>query len=221
MPSITLSKYECSRDLLPDVCAVCGAPATTRKSRTFSWHPSWVWILILVNLLVVLIVALVLTKRMTVRLPVCDQHEGYWRRRTLFYTLPTVFILLLGAGAFTYVVSRPPGPADDLNGWLCGGSIGLLFVWVVVAAIVQASGIRSTEITDRTMTLAGLHPDFVAAVREDRARDRDDARYRRTRYGDERDDFDDEWEGPPPRRRARDDWDEEEDDYDRRPRRRD
>jgi hypothetical protein len=221
MASITLSRYECSRGLLPEVCAVCGDPATTRRDRNFSWHPSWVWILILVNLLVVLIVALLLTRRMSVRLPVCDQHEGYWRRRTLFYTVPTVFVLLVMAGAFAYMVSRPPGGNDSLVGWLCLGSIGLLFVWVVVAAVVQANGIRATEITDRTMTLAGLHEEFVAAVREDRARDRDDRRYRRLRYGDQRDDYDDEWEdSPPPPRRSRDDWDDDED-YDRRPRRRD
>jgi hypothetical protein len=181
-----------------------------------------VWILILINLIVVLIVALILTKRMSVRLPVCDRHEGYWRRRTLFYTLPTVAILLLAAGAFAYAVSRPPGVQDDLTGWLCGGSLVVLVLWVIVAAIVQAAGIRATEITDRTMTLAGLDAEFVAAVREDRARDEDEGRYRRRRYGDERDDFDDEWEGPPPRRRPRDDWDDDEDDYDRRrPRRRD
>jgi hypothetical protein len=219
MPSITLSKYECSRSLLPDVCVVCGAPATTRKARNFSWHPGWVWVLILINLIVVLIVALILTKRMSVRLPVCDQHEGYWRRRTWFYTLPTLAILLLGIGALVYLWSQPPGVKDELTGWLCGGSLVLLVAWIVVAAIVQATGIRATEITDRTMTLAGLHEEFVGAVREDRARARDDERHRRSRYGDERDDYDDEYEDLPPGRRPRDDWDDDE--YDPRPRRRD
>jgi hypothetical protein len=177
-----------------------------------------VWVLILVNLIVLVIVALILTKRMSARLPVCDQHEGYWRRRSFLFAIPTLMILTLGFAAIGYMATQPPQVQDDIGGWLCLGSIFALIAWVVVIGIVQANGVRATHITERTMTLAGLHRDFVDAVREDRAGDRDDDRYRRARYGDERDDYDDEFDEFPPRRRPRDDWDDE-DDYDRRARR--
>jgi len=42
---------------MPDVCMRCGAPAEVRKQKTFSWHPGWLYVLLLVNVLVFAIVA--------------------------------------------------------------------------------------------------------------------------------------------------------------------
>src|SRR4051794_18354114 len=40
MPTVTLSRYECSADLVPAVCAVCGEPGAERLAHTFSWRPA-------------------------------------------------------------------------------------------------------------------------------------------------------------------------------------
>src|SRR6266851_3941179 len=109
MPSVKLSDYECERDMLPPVCMFCGNPATTRVRRNFSWHPGWVYILILVNLLITLVVALILTKKMTVRVPVCDEHEGYWRRRFAPLLGSFVLISITCIAGFAYMTSLPPG----------------------------------------------------------------------------------------------------------------
>src|SRR5262245_25380147 len=215
MPRVRLSKYECSRDLLPPVCAFCGAPAAGVRERKFSWHPSWVWVLIFVHVLVALIVALILTRRMVVRVPVCEQHSGYWSRRMGILTGSFLVLAALALAGVIYVQSEPPRQQDDLIGWLCGGGFIVFFCWVIFAAIYSTRGVRPAEITDRFIRLAGVHEDFVAALEADRDRDADE-RDRRVRFGDVRDDYDDEPEFPPPRGRDRDDYD----DYDERPRRR-
>src|SRR5262249_9663675 len=69
MATVRLERDEVDNDSLPDVCMVCGAEATLRKRKSFSWHPPWVILLILISLWPYIIVALILTKRMTVRAP--------------------------------------------------------------------------------------------------------------------------------------------------------
>jgi hypothetical protein len=223
MPTVKLSEYECRRGLLPGVCMFCGAPATTRVERRFSWHPSWVYLLILINLLVTLIVALILTKKMTVRVPVCDEHEGFWRRRMLILVLTFLLVAACCTAALVYLAYLPPAVNDELTPWLCGGGVILFFAWLIVAAIYSSAGVRPTEITESFISLSKVHEDFVDALRDERARDREEGDRRRNRYGDERDDYDDlPDDDPPPRsRRSRDhDYDDYDDYDDDRPRRR-
>jgi len=217
MATVKLSKFECSRGLLPNVCAVCGAPADTRKHKTFAWYTPLAYLGLLGGLLPFVIIALVLTKRMSVGVPFCHQHQGHWGKRNALVLLCLLAVLLVGVGAMVYTSGQPPGAKDNLSPVLCIGSFVLLVAWLILSIVVQLTSIRTTEITDRTITLTRIHADFVAALEEDREKDRDD-RDRRGRYGDIRDDYDDEYERPPPRRRARDD--DHDDDYDDRPRRR-
>src|SRR5262245_27784101 len=211
MPRVRLSKYECTHDLLPPVCAFCGAPAAGVRERKFSWHPSWVWVLIFVHVLVALIVALILTRRMVVRVPVCDEHSGDWSRRTGILAGSFLVVAAFETAALIYLNNEPPAQQDELAGWLCGGGFVLFFAWVIFAAIFSTRGVRPVEITDRFIRLAGVHEDFVTALEADRVGGADE-RDRRVRYGDVRDDYDDEPELPPPRSRDRGDYD----DYDER-----
>ena len=71
MATVRLYRDETEDFDLPAVCMKCGAPATTWKSKTFSWHPPWVYVLILIGLLPFAIVAMVLTKRRTILAPLC------------------------------------------------------------------------------------------------------------------------------------------------------
>jgi hypothetical protein len=173
MPSATLSRYECKNDRLPAVCVVCGASATDRKARTFSW----------------------LARVVVVRLPVCDWHRGYWRRRALIVSVPAVLVFLFGAAVVNYVLRPHHDPANHPAAWLCPAALIVALIWLILGAIVQMTGIRPTKITDRDVTLAGLHERFVFALREERTGDTDDERFRRLRFGDERDDFEDDARG--------------------------
>jgi hypothetical protein len=187
MPTIKLSETECRKNLLPDLCMFCGEPSSERKHKNFAWHPSWVWILILVSALIAVILALVLTKRMTVRVPVCERHRGYWMRRGLVLGLSFTAIAAVSIGVLIFMGQQGPGN-DDLTGWLCGGSVVLFFIWLIVAAVYSSNGVRPTEITDRYIKLAGVHQDFVNAIEDDRDRDREEEQeYRRKRRAERED----------------------------------
>lgn len=76
MAKVRLRRYEIEEYDLPPVRAKCGARAVARPEKTFSWHPGWVTVLILVGLMPYVLVALILTKRMTVPLPLCQRHRN-------------------------------------------------------------------------------------------------------------------------------------------------
>jgi hypothetical protein len=96
MAEIRLRDSETELDRLPQMCMVCGQPAVTHIRKKFAWHPPWVIILILINLIVYAVVALIMTKRMTVDVPVCDKHRGYWWKRMLLMLLPLPIIIGVG-----------------------------------------------------------------------------------------------------------------------------
>src|SRR4051794_11030028 len=169
MATVKLSKYECRRGLLPQVCMVCGAPADERKSKTFAWHTPLAYLGLLAGLVPFIIIALVLTKRMEVGVPLCAAHRGHWWKRTLFVLGSFFALAAVGIGVFAYQTNQ--GPGND-SSWLCLAWVGLLLVWLIAAAIIQSSAIRATEITDDTIKLTKVHPEFAAALREERAHDR-------------------------------------------------
>ena len=216
MPNVTLSKYECTRGVLPRVCMRCGAPADETTTKTFAWFHPLIYLTLIAGLLPFLIIALVLTKRMTVEAPFCHEHRGHWFRRALLVTGTLMVVLVLGIGSIVYMTSQPVGQRDEITTYFCVAAGVLLFAWLVLSMIVSLTAIRVTEITDRTITLAGVDAQFIAALEEDRELERDDDRDRRRRYDDVRDDYDDELE-PPERRRRPHDYDDWDDD---RPRRR-
>src|SRR5215510_6794336 len=83
-----------SRDAaLPPCCIKCGRPADVKLlRRRFSWHPSWVYIFVLIGLLIYVILAAALSKRTALQLPLCSAHfEKYKTLRIL------AAVLLLGA----------------------------------------------------------------------------------------------------------------------------
>jgi len=215
MPSVTLSKYECTRGVLPRICMWCGEPADEIKTKSFGWFHPLIYLTLFIGFLPFVIIALVLTKRMTVDAPFCHEHRGHWARRNLLVSGTLMMVLALGIGSIVYMSSQPVGQRDEITAFFCVAAAVLLFAWLVLSMYVSLTAIRVTEITDRTMTLAGVNEQFIAALEEDRDRDRADGRDRRRRYDDVRDDFDDEFEPPDRRPRRRyDDWDDD------RPRRR-
>jgi hypothetical protein len=171
MAQLRLGRYEAEEGELPSVCMRCGAPATATKSKQFSWHPQWVLVLILAGLLPWAIVALILTKRMRVRVPLCQKHKNHWLWRgwVIYGGLAAIFVLGIGLAILTaQLEGAAHGRGSDLGGFLCMGGWGVALAWLITAAIVQATGIRPTEITDRSITLNKVSPVFVEAVRKER-----------------------------------------------------
>ncbi len=193
MAEIRLGRYEIEHYDPPPVCIRCGAPSVVCKDHRFNWYPLWAFLVLGV------IGAAMFTKRMTVPVPLCDRHKWHWGGRTAIVLLGLLaFIGLFIGGA---VLANED---DDLAPYIFF-PIGLLFLaWIVSAVVLAATTIRPREITDKSITLTGVSPDFIDALNEARRGERGE----------------DEENDDRPRRRRRRDEEDEEDEDDRRSRRR-
>ena len=146
--------------------ACAAAPRRPRRAvKQFSWNPPWVFILLFAGLLPLLIVAMITTKKMRMHAPFCDEHKGHWSSRTKWSWLG--FGLVFLAGVATIMVSASGLDSNNtLFGLACAGTIGLGVVWLIAAAILGNTGIRPTEITDRSITLTNVSPEFVRAMED-------------------------------------------------------
>lgn len=163
MAVLRLSRSEVETGQLPSLCMRCGAPATGHDTKKFSWHPQWVYALILAGLLPLLIVALIMTKRMNVRAPFCDAHRSHWswRSRTLIFSF--IGLAILGVCGFVLAVENK-NSANPLSGALCVGCVLLGLAWVILAICLQSTSIEPREITDASITLDRVALGFCDAV---------------------------------------------------------
>jgi hypothetical protein len=166
MADLRLESFKGGMSELPDVCMVCGAPATLRKRKKFSWFPPWIWILLFCSWLPFLIVALVLTKRRTIDVPLCEEHKNHWLWRQLLVYGSLFGVILVGVVAGIAMNENEKGGDVPLSDFLCGGTVILLIVWVILAVVVQVTSIRVKEITDRNIKLSGVAPEFVEAYEQ-------------------------------------------------------
>jgi hypothetical protein len=148
---------------LPPVCICCGAEATVFKAKKFSWQPGWVALLLLVGLLPYIIVAIILTKRMTVQAPLCEQHRNHWGGRSALLLLTFLGLIVLAIGGAVVL------PEHGQKGMvLVIGCVTGLIAWVILAVIVQNGTVRPSEITDNSITLQSVAPEFRDAMQEPR-----------------------------------------------------
>lgn len=119
-----------SGSVLPAKCVKCGAPSETHLTKTFHWHSSWVYLLILLGLIFYVIVALAVQRKARIEVPFCQAHR-YWRTRMNI------------AGAVLLVGSVPASillAALDVNGGVVALIAGLIaFSGLIVLAIVGSS----------------------------------------------------------------------------------
>lgn len=168
MAEVRLGRYQAEQQQLPGICMCCGAPAATYQQKEFSWFPSWITFLILAGFVPYLIVSNILAKRIAIAAPLCNRHVSYWKRRFLITRIGMLAVVLLGivlvAGLLTYNALAhhrdSPLHIPFLIGWLV-----LFLAWPVVIIVMDARTIRPLEITDRSITLTGVAPEFAAAAR--------------------------------------------------------
>jgi hypothetical protein len=196
MSRLRLGLYELREYELPDVCMKCGRKAVARPSKTFAWSPPWIIVLIFAGLLPYVLVAMILTKRVTMTTPFCERHRNYWLTRALITWGGFLALIVIGVGGFVLLsVFKEEG--NNVGGFFCFGLIVVGLVWLITVAVLQQSGIGPKEITDRSITLVGVSPDFVDALREEQRDDEDEDDRRRRRDEDE--------EGRPRKKRRTDD----------------
>jgi hypothetical protein len=181
---------------LPGVCMVCGNDATGTKSKTMSWCPPWVGVLILAGVLPYAIVALVLTKRATIQAPFCDRHQGHWFNRNAIMWGSFFLLGLICIGSFILMAALSHGPQKQedsaILGIVCFGGILLFLAWLITVIICQHTAIRPKEITDTHITLTNVSGGFADAVEDAKAEYRAKRRRRSERWDEEEEEMEDD-----------------------------
>lgn len=174
MATVRLESYDGEVRDLPELCMKCGAPPSVRKSKNFSWYPSWVGVLLLAGLIPYVIVAAILTKKCRVEVPLCDRHKNHWLMRQLLVLLSLLGLLVLGVGTaiLAGVMSDKGSGNEFFSGMACFGWFILMIFWIVLACNVQFTTIRPSEITETFIRLTSVSKDFAQACDEEMPRSR-------------------------------------------------
>jgi hypothetical protein len=167
---------------LPAVCMRCGRPATVFKEKRFTWFPQWIGLTLGVPPLFLLLL-LLLRQRLTVTVPFCERHQNHWRSRARF-ALGGAAVLAgtAAAGAALLLALDHYGQADDLVGPFVLVLLVLIAAWLIPVAVLYSNVIRPVDMTDRSVSFAGVSRGFVDAMYDAREED------------DEDEDDEDDWE---------------------------
>ena len=144
---------------LPHVCVRCGHPSDGFVEKKFAWWPTWAYFLSP-------IVAMFMTKRMSVKLPVCNRHRNPWLASQLFAGAMIVY-LIVGpiAAIFASVMAEKelghgnPVSIGILTGWLVG-----MFVFMGLLVLMRRRTILPSRITPSEITLWGVCRNFADRV---------------------------------------------------------
>lgn len=190
MAKLILSDRECDNDELPRICMKCGEPSQHYKSRNMKWSPPWVmWVGLgaflfigVLGLLVFYAVSASSRKTMRMTTTFCDEHKNYWWHLKLYGSLlPALGLIALIAGGITAaVLAAQPRFANQEEFTLAAGVSGVVifFIMLVIGVIFNKKAIKATEITEYDITLIHIHPEYVYAVKEQRAERRERRRER-------------------------------------------
>jgi hypothetical protein len=196
MPHVIVTEYEITHDLLPPVCVKCGGPATERfkrKIRLIDEPGRWRGFYMLAFVVGIfffppLVIFVVRRARsLPLRIPYCGPDLARFRRQeriALIVLIPVWALISLSIDAFllSSMIFQP--------GATCG-AVAVVAVWLLLFDIFSGWRARRKAKKPTTVRMPGVHANFVAALLEDRARDRVDNPARRGGFGDIRDDFDD------------------------------
>ena len=165
-------------DRLPNVCIVCGGEGPTRIRKKFVVAPQWAGIVGVVaflfgNLLGLIIYIIVIEnvkKRISARLPVCNRHRGYFRKRAIWKAFLTSLIFIIPVAvvvALGVVVDDPDKPTVLILSGIVSFVSALIPIAIIVS-IIHNSGICAKDLDDRVLTLSGVHENFASALHEPR-----------------------------------------------------
>ncbi|MBO0697292.1 MAG: hypothetical protein J2P46_02755 [Zavarzinella sp.] len=200
MARISVTAYEWEHDLLPDVCAKCGAPAAERPvriARMLDDKRFWVVCLFLFGLFffppLVVLVIFKLSKATPVRVPVCADHRNdwVWRDWAMRWALVPVWITVV-TGVEAYGVWVQAVEGRNASAFFCVGMSAVAAAIAIEKLVILRGAVRVEQPRKDEVRLSGVHEEFAAAFLEERARDRVDNPARRSLRGDIHDDFDDE-----------------------------
>lgn len=155
MVTVRLTREQCENDRLPSICARCGEPTTGRVARTFTWHPPWVGVFLLLLVVPGLLLMLALRKSMRVRVPLCDRHGRHWSSPAVFagVSLPLCALVVIG------------GLYADLDSDIMRLGAFAFLGCLMVSGVWQSRLIRPERITSAEMLLANVCMPFAEAAK--------------------------------------------------------
>ncbi len=139
---------------LPERCVKCNAPATMDKPRTFTWHSSGWYLLILIGLILYVIIAVIVRKKVKLELGLCDLHRQ--RRRTL--NLTALGLLVFGCVGLFGGIHYEYEPL----GW----SAALALLVSVIVALVAGNTMSPVRIDDSEARFRGCGAAFLDSLPE-------------------------------------------------------
>lgn len=183
MATIKLYRTETDYDYLPHKCMRCGVETEEFVERKFTWAPSWLFVLIcfgLIGIIILVILRIVLAKHMKVDVPICSKHRGHWTRITVYILLG--FVVMVAAIALPLSVPEGKNQAKDMA---IMAMVGIWIAGLIGIAILSFMQIRTTQITEEFVTLAGVDRGFADDVKAIQERDAEERRERRRRRREE------------------------------------
>ena len=146
MANVVLDEVDWRDGRLPDVCMQCGGHAPDRVKKTFVWQP---------------FATFPSQTRRVALVPMCKAHRNHWLIRTLVswgVVVPTFVIVGL--------ITRAMSHLDDDSRWADAVYAALFFAMMgslVLGLLIQWYTIRPTDISDRSLELTNVSPEFVEA----------------------------------------------------------
>lgn len=143
---------------------------------------------------------------MAVRLPLARPKHAHWLWRDA-----VSWVLVLGSLGVFFTGSFLSLSRDNesLSGPFMLAGLGMFVLSLILYAVIVRLGIHPKRITDRDITLGGVHQNFVDALEQEREQEEEESAREEERRRDERDrrrrerDERDERDEPRPIRRAK------------------
>lgn len=144
--------------VLPDRCVKSNLPAETHLPRDLSWHSSWLFLLVLLNILIYVIVALIVRKTAKIEIGLTD----LWAKKRRNAILIAWLLVLAGLGTIVGGFATLQGDAPLIT--LLGGIVVMILgaVW----GIVRARLVTVTKIDDEYIWLKGVCPEYLDELPE-------------------------------------------------------
>lgn len=156
MAEVTVNRAAAEQGRLPRFCMRCGAASEWMVRKKFTHRPGWTWWLIFLGPLGS-ILSFYIKDRSHCWSPMCDDHRNHWRWRALLcwggLAGLLVGLVLVNATGFTVP-----------DGWLVAAPVA----WFLGSFYLQLTSIHTTDMTDYTITLTRVAPEFVLVVQEQR-----------------------------------------------------
>jgi hypothetical protein len=137
---------------LPANCVKCGAPAERPWRKTFYWHPSWLYILLLLWVLIYFLVAVLVRKKMQLNIPLCDVHHDERKRLNIVGGVMLLGFIPAGILAGNVV------PGDSGAGVIVGM---LMFLAGIVFLIRANNYLQARFIDDTHAVIRGAKEPFL------------------------------------------------------------